>query len=153
MDTQAYNSFASVGSDHGVVSAKVRLSLRAPKQKLEGKVKYVWTALEGDMELQDRYAVEVKNRFQMLDEKEDATARYERCVKAHEEAAQKVLTPVPKRKKSKLYSDVSRVAKARQEMEDAYTNFVAEGKQDGGATMLGRKSNSSRFMMRPWQKT
>ena len=58
--------------------AKVRLSLRAPKQKVERKVKYVWTALEGDMELQDRYAVEVKNKFQMLDEEEDATARYER---------------------------------------------------------------------------
>ena len=56
----------------------MRLSLRAPKQKVERKVKYVWTALEGDMELQDRYAVEVKNKFQMLDEEEDATARYER---------------------------------------------------------------------------
>ena len=41
-------------------------------------------------------------------------------------------TPVPKRKKAKLYSDDPRVAKARQEMEDAYTNFVPEGKQNGG---------------------
>ena len=39
MDTQAYNSFASVGSDHRVVSANVRLSLRAPKQKVERMMK------------------------------------------------------------------------------------------------------------------
>jgi len=68
----------------------------------------------------------------MLDEEEDATARYERFVKAHEEAAQKVLTPVPKRNKANLYSNDPRVVKARQEMEYAYANFVPEGKHDVG---------------------
>ena len=34
-NAQAYNSFASVGSDNRVVLAKMRLSLRAPMQKIE----------------------------------------------------------------------------------------------------------------------
>ena len=38
---EAYNTFISLGSDHRIVVAKVILSLRAPKQKMKIKQKYV----------------------------------------------------------------------------------------------------------------
>jgi exonuclease III len=65
-DAQAYNSFASVGSDHRVVKARIRLSLRVPKSEPNKKRKYIWRALENDPKLQERYAVTIKNKFQML---------------------------------------------------------------------------------------
>ncbi len=137
-DAQAFNSFASVGSDHRVVSAKVRLSLQVPKKQARRKVKYVWGALECDQVLQEKYAVEVRNRFKSLEADEDATDRYERFIKAHEGAAQAALTPISKRKKVKFYSNDPRVLQVRQEMEAAYVNLVAEGKQEEGG-YIGKK--------------
>jgi len=64
-DVQAYNSFASVGSDKRVVSARVRLSLRVPRAKSARKTKYIWKALEGNDELQERYAVKVRNNVRL----------------------------------------------------------------------------------------
>lgn len=58
-------------------------------------------------------------------------------MKAHGEAAQKVLTHVSNRKKAKFFSDDHRSAKARKEMENAYTISVAEEKKEEGATVLG----------------
>ena len=133
MDTQAFNSFTSVGSDHRIVSTRVRLSLRASRPKVERKVKYIWKALETDKGLQEKYTIEVRNKFQILEEEESATSRYERFINAHEDAAKEVLTPVPKRRKEERYSDDPRVIKAREEMETAYTQFISDEQKDGSA--------------------
>ena len=43
VDSGAYSTFASVGSDHRVVVMKVRLCLRAPpKATIKGNVQYEW---------------------------------------------------------------------------------------------------------------
>ena len=137
-NAQAYNSFASIGSDHRVVSARIRLSLRAPAKKAIRKTKYIWKALEGNAELQERYAVKVRNKFQLLDQ-EPATEMYERLSTAIREAAEETLEAVPKRKKKQLFSENERIRLARQEVEGAYLEFVGSGEMALGNSIETRK--------------
>ena len=93
-NSQAFNSFKSVGSDHRVVIAKIKLSLRTSKSKRS--VKYDWDAFQADHHIQMRYTVEVRNRFQGLVNEEDITEKYERFIKANQKAME---THVPEKQK------------------------------------------------------
>ena len=42
---RAYNSFASIASDHRIVSAQIKLSLRANKKKTSKNKPYEWSCL------------------------------------------------------------------------------------------------------------
>ena len=61
---EAYSCFSSMGSDHRLVTAKVKVSLRMRKSPPK-KIHYDWSVLK-DSDLQKAYAVEVKNRFSQL---------------------------------------------------------------------------------------
>ena len=61
----AYSSFASVGSDHHILSAKLRLSLRS-KATIPRMENYDWNLLKCDQELQNRYSTQLHNRFSIL---------------------------------------------------------------------------------------
>ncbi|XP_019623440.1 PREDICTED: craniofacial development protein 2-like, partial [Branchiostoma belcheri] len=126
LNAEAYSTFASVGSDHRIVSARVRLSLR--KKKAEPRKKrYDWGALRVSTDLQECYAIEVCNRFQPLyEEGETATERYERFITANEEAAEEVI-PVKKREKRAEYSSDPRVTQARDEVNKTYEIFLQNG--------------------------
>lgn len=52
LNAEAYNCFASIGSDHRVVSMKVRLSLRVPKQQPR-RTHYNWKCLATSPALQE----------------------------------------------------------------------------------------------------
>ncbi|KAJ8335845.1 hypothetical protein SKAU_G00391870 [Synaphobranchus kaupii] len=65
LNAEPYSTFNSVGSDHRVVSMRVRLTQRVPSA---------------------RYTVEVRNRFQLLGEEEGANAKYKRLIAANVEA-------------------------------------------------------------------
>ena len=54
MNAEAYNRFSSVFTDHGVVSMKLRLSLRAPKPRGK-KVEHDWKAFSTTPDLQLNY--------------------------------------------------------------------------------------------------
>ena len=58
-----YKTFISFGSDHRIVVANVTLSLRASKHIEKRKPKYVWSDLRYQDKLQERYAVEVRDKF------------------------------------------------------------------------------------------
>ena len=62
---QAYSSFASVGSDHHILSAKLRLSLRS-KAVTPRKENYDWHVLKSDQVLRNRYSIQLHNRFSIL---------------------------------------------------------------------------------------
>ena len=80
LNAEAYNTFASVGSDHRIVSARVRLSLRKSKT-LVRKKQHDWNLFRTDSNLQKLYSIEVHNRLQPLEiENESATERYERFI-------------------------------------------------------------------------
>ncbi|ELU17539.1 hypothetical protein CAPTEDRAFT_213183 [Capitella teleta] len=93
-NAEPYSSFCSVGSDHRVVSMKVRLSLRAPKTN--PRIVYDWKTFATDSEMQEKYTVEVRNRFQILEDGEDPSSRYQRFIEANMEATR---TCVPRRKR------------------------------------------------------
>ncbi|CAH1244346.1 Hypp7272 [Branchiostoma lanceolatum] len=59
LNVEAYNSFASVGSDHRIVSARARLSLR--KKKAEPRKKqYDWELFRSRRDIQEQYTVDKK---------------------------------------------------------------------------------------------
>ena len=71
-NAEAYNSFASTQSDHRIVTAEIRLySLRAHSKLTPKKVKYDCSKLATDRDLQDRYTLEIRNRYSILTENND----------------------------------------------------------------------------------
>ena len=91
MNTEASSSFASVGSDHRIVTARVQLSLRATKPPTTKK-RYDWKALRHDQVLQSAFSLRLRNRFDLLsNESATATEHYDPLVKANEFAASETL--------------------------------------------------------------
>ena len=106
---------------------KVRLCLWAPPKVTQGRVKYEWWRLRDNNELQERYAVEVHNRFQALTEEgESATERYGKFVKANEGAAEECMEKVPKQRKKVRVASDPRVILAREEMVKAYSVLLKD---------------------------
>ena len=62
---QTYSSFASVRPDCRILSSKLRSSLR-PKAATPRKENYDWNVLKSDQELQNRYSIQLHNRFSIL---------------------------------------------------------------------------------------
>ena len=110
---EAYNTFISLGSGHRIVVAKIILSLRATKQKMKIKPKYVWSDLRNRVKLQKKYANDVKEKFniQSLDE-ESLSKEYEMLVEAINETAVGCMRQITKPRK-KLNSDDPRIIRAR----------------------------------------
>ena len=129
---EAYNTFGTLFSDHRVVTAKVSLRLRSTKPNASSKVaKYIWSDLATNKEIQSRYAVEVRNRYQLLlNESEDQEeSNYDKFVQATSEAAKECLRPVPKSKKKAKSLD-PRVRALRDEVEEAYSAYLSDRKNE-----------------------
>ena len=68
-----------MGSDHRIVTAKIRLSLRKSKTASRKKIRYDWNVLITDENIKERYSVEVRNQYQVLQDlegNEDANRVY-----------------------------------------------------------------------------
>ena len=68
MNCEAYSTFEGVSSDHRIVTAKIRLSLRKNATRTATTKHYDW-ALLNDRDIRDKYALELRNRFETLQEK------------------------------------------------------------------------------------
>ena len=122
LNAEAYSTFSSIGSDHRIVSARIRLSLRKSKA-LPRKKHYDWRVLCSNNKLQQQYTIEVRNRFQPLEDiNENATERYERFISATTEATEKII-PVRKKIRKACFSSDHRVTTARQKIKDAYETY------------------------------
>ena len=121
-NAEAYNTFSTVGSDHRVVTANMRLSLRTSKNAR--KVMYDWKQFTSSPELQQRYTVTVKNRYQVL-ESDDNNTRFNKFKEANEKTMEEC---VPKREKKKtaLRSADPQIVEARGEAEKAKQKWQAE---------------------------
>lgn len=93
-NAELYSSLGTVGSDHRVVSLRVRRSLRVPKPSL--RIRYDWRTFSATPDIQARYTVEARNRFQLLDLEEGPDATYDRFVKANMEATRECVPVVEK---------------------------------------------------------
>ena len=94
------SSFDGVSSDHRIVTAKVRLSLRKNATRKATTKHYDW-ALLNNRDIRDKYALELRNRFEALQEKAEKGTpndEYENFVEAHLEAAAKCIPTKPKTK-------------------------------------------------------
>ena len=121
---QAYSSFASVGSDHRILSAKLRLSLWS-KAVTPRKENYDWSVLKSDQVLQNRYSIQLHNRFSILqNELTDAIDdKYQHFITANKETAKEMIPKKAKRQKMK-YSDDKRIKRARKNVATAYSCYT-----------------------------
>ena len=100
MNCVAYFSFEGVSSDHRIVTAKVRLSLRKNATRT-ATTKHYDRAQLNNRDIRDKYALELKNRFETLQEKTEKGTpndEYESFVEAHLEAASKCIPTKPRTK-------------------------------------------------------
>ena len=89
----AYSSFEGVSTDHRIVTAKIRLSLRK-NAKRTATTKHYDCALLNNRDIRDKYVLELRNRFETLQEKTEKSTpndEYENFVNAHLEAAAKCI--------------------------------------------------------------
>ena len=70
MNCEAYSSFEGVSSDHRIVTAKIRLSLRKNATRTATTKHYDWDLLN-NRDIRDKYVLELRNRFETLQEKEE----------------------------------------------------------------------------------
>ena len=68
MNCEAYSSFEGVSTDHRIVTAKIRLSLRINAKRTATTKHYDWTQLN-NRDIRDKYVLELGNRFEILQEK------------------------------------------------------------------------------------
>ena len=121
-NVEAYNMFSSIGSDHRVVVAKIKLSLRMNKTP-KRKISYDWSTLIENTELQQEYNVSVRNRYEALSKEEDtATERYQCFVDANNEVTERL---IPKKKKAlkNIMAEDCDVERARKEVKKAFNAY------------------------------
>ena len=101
----------------------LHLSLRAPKLSRTKKPKYDWQALKLSTELQDQYTIEVRFRFQALqNEDESPTDRYEKFIEANNSAMAKLL-PVQQKGRRAQKAKHSDVIAAPEKLQKASNHF------------------------------
>ena len=100
MNCEAYFSFEGVSSDHRIVTAKIRLSLRKNATRTATTKHYDWMLLN-NRDIRDKYVLELRKRFEILQEKTEKGTpndEYENFVNAHLEAESKCIPTKPRTK-------------------------------------------------------
>ena len=96
---EAYSSFGCVSSDHRILTAKIRLSLRKNATRTVTTKHYDWAFLNNRD--RDKYELELRNRFeaqQETTEKATPNHEYENFVNAYLEAAVNFIPTKPRTK-------------------------------------------------------
>ena len=100
MNWEAYSSFEGVSSDNRIVTAKIRLSLRKNTTRTATTKHYDW-ALLNNRDIGDKYVLELRNRFETLQEKTEKGTpndEYENFVNAHLGASANCIPTKPRTK-------------------------------------------------------
>ena len=100
MNFEAYSTFDGVSSDHLLVTAKIRLSLRKNATRSATTKLYEW-ALHNNRDIRIKYVLELRNRFEAPREKTKKGTpndEYENIVNAHLEAAVDFIPTKPRTK-------------------------------------------------------
>ena len=106
---EAYSIFGSVESDHQVLGAILRLSLRT-KAASSRTEKNDWSILKSNQDLQHRYLIQLYNRFPILqnDHTDTIDNKYQHFITANKETAKEMIPKKAKQKNMK-YRDDERV--------------------------------------------
>ena len=100
MNCKAYSSFEGVSSDHRIVMAKIRLSLWKNATRTATTKHYDW-ALLNNRDVRDKYVLELRNRFETLQEKTEKGTpndEYENFINVHLEASANCIPTKPRTK-------------------------------------------------------
>ena len=97
-------------------------------------VRYDYNPLKESEELQDRYSVEVRNRFSLLLEQEpedpyDPTAQYGNFMDALQVANKKLLEHIPRRRRNNPSND-ARVSERRRNLFKAKDNYHSDPSEE-----------------------
>ena len=91
IDCCSFSTYPPLESDHRICTAKIRLSLRSNISK--SKMSHDWSKLLNDENIKNSYAVQIRNRFEQLQnlnsDNFSTNDIYEDIIKAHAEAAEK----------------------------------------------------------------
>ena len=117
MNCKAYSSFEGVFSNHRIVTAKIRLSLRrnAAPTTTTTTVNYDCSLLNNKV-IRDKYALTLRNKFDALQEISETPTpndEYENFVNAHLEAAAECI-PTKQRAKYRVPWETKRLEKSLQ---------------------------------------
>ena len=96
MNCEAYSSFEGVSTDHRIVTAKIRKNATWTATTKH----YDW-ALLNNKDIRDKYVLELRNRFETLQEKTEIgtpNGEHENFVNAHLEVASKCIPTKPRTK-------------------------------------------------------
>ena len=122
LNCEAYNTFCTVGSDHRIVTAKIRLSLRQSKPSSKKRCRYNWNTLLTDYSIKDKYTIEVRNQYQVLQVlrgNKDATQMYNDIMSAHNKAA-KASVPVKAKVKQRIPWEDENITAKRESVKKAH---------------------------------
>ena len=137
---KANSTFASIGSDHRVVTARLKLSLRMshtpPRRKAVD-----WSVLRNDKDLQQLYTVKVKNRYAELCTEADnnVTITFQNLIQANEEAA-KYLIPPKKKTKRKITAKDPRIISARSNVNYAFACYECDPSEQNHTSLQTEKN-------------
>ena len=124
LNCEAYSSFEGVSTDHRIVTAKIRLSLRKNAKRTATTKHYDW-ALLNNKDIRDKYVLELGNRFETLQEKTEKNTpndEYENFVNAHLEAAAKYI-PTKIKTKYRVPWETLAVREKRALVKTAFKNY------------------------------
>ena len=124
MNCKAYSSFEGVSTDHRIVTAKKRLSLRKNAKRTATTKHYDW-ALLNNRDIRDEYILELRNRFETLQEKTEKSTpndEYENFINAHLEAAAKCI-PTKLKTKYRVPWETLAVREKRARVKTASKNY------------------------------
>ena len=121
INCQPYNSFDCVSSDHRIVTATIRLSLRANTVKSAKFPRYDWSILRNNKETADSFKISLKNRFSVLKEDNgDDSANLAYCnFEAAFDKAAKECIPLKPKIKHRIPWETENVVSKREELKRA----------------------------------
>ena len=134
LNCEAYSSFEGVSSDHRIVTAKIRLSLRRNAVRKTITVHYDRSLLNNRY-IRDKYTLTIRNKFDTFQERAETPTpndEYENFINAHLEAAAKCI-PTKQRAKPRVPWETLAVRKKRAKVKTASkcnrrnpTNIIAQ---------------------------
>ena len=138
-NTEAYNTFSSCGSDHRLLTARIKLSLRMSKAPPK-KPSYDYSVLRNP-NLQHEYTVSVRNRYEeLVTGNENATEKYGKFIEANAETAEQLL-PRKKRTKPSIILNDQRIVEARSKVQLAFANIQLLLSQENQQKLKECKNN------------
>ena len=105
---------------HTTPLPKIKLSLKANSKVPTRRTTYDWKVFAKDPMLQEKYSVEVRNRFRALeDENQTATEQYGHFIQVNKDVTAAVVPPLTRKKPLQINND-PRVVQARNKAKEKH---------------------------------